>query len=415
VLDSGSYEANNLLITIECSTGGADIYYTTDESTPTTGSTLYTGNFTIEASKTIKAIAAKSGMSNSNITSEAYDLYWWQPLSTGLNDLVQALAIDPLSGDLYLGGLFNQVVGGASMPRMAKWNGLSFSNIGSFNDAIYSLVYKGSNLYAVGDFTTINVPAAIPVSRVAKWNGSSWSSIEGTTNNTIYACAIDSSDNIYIGGFITTITTSDTLTVNRIAKYDQGANHWSSLGTGMDNYVRALVFDSDGDLFAGGNFTSADAVADTKNIAKWSGSSWSALGTGMDSNVNALAADLSGNVFAGGSFSTAGGTSAIRIAKWNGSAWSALGGGLGGDVHAICLDPSGNVYAGGNFTQAESTTTVNNIAKWNGSSWLALGGGMNGQVRALISDSAGNIYAGGYFTSAGGVTANRIAKWGKKN
>ena len=62
VLASGSYEANTILVTIEAGAGGADnIYYTTNGTTPTASSTLYTGAISLETSKTIKAIAVKSG------------------------------------------------------------------------------------------------------------------------------------------------------------------------------------------------------------------------------------------------------------------------------------------------------------------------------------------------------------------
>ena len=47
--------------------------------------------------------------------------------------------------------------------------------------------------------------------------------------------------------------------------------------------------------------------------------SWSALGSGMNNNVHALAIDASGNLYAGGDFTTAGGVSANRIAKWDGT------------------------------------------------------------------------------------------------
>ena len=51
---------------------GAAIYYTTDGSTPTAASALYTGPFLISGSKTVKAIAVVSGVGQSNIATAAY-------------------------------------------------------------------------------------------------------------------------------------------------------------------------------------------------------------------------------------------------------------------------------------------------------------------------------------------------------
>src|SRR4030042_7072149 len=106
----------------------------------------------------------------------------------------------------------------------------------------------------------------------------------------------------------------------------------------------------------------------------------SALGSGLNNWAYSLAVDSNGNVYAGGAFTTAGGTAAQHIAKWNGASWSALGTGIPlGDVNALAADLSGNLYAGGGFLEAGGTS-VNRIAKWNGTSWSALGTGMNDHV-----------------------------------
>ena len=58
----------------------ASIYYTTDGSTPTSGSTLYTGPVSVAETETIKAIAIASGYPNSGIASAVYTLYHKWPL-----------------------------------------------------------------------------------------------------------------------------------------------------------------------------------------------------------------------------------------------------------------------------------------------------------------------------------------------
>ena len=59
-------------VTINDATKGAVIYYTTNGTTPTTGSTKYTGAFTVAKSETVKAVATATGVVNSGVSSAAY-------------------------------------------------------------------------------------------------------------------------------------------------------------------------------------------------------------------------------------------------------------------------------------------------------------------------------------------------------
>jgi hypothetical protein len=61
-------------ITLSTTTAGATIHYTTDGSTPTTANTRYTSPISISTATTIKAIAVKSGMTNSSVLTAAYTI-----------------------------------------------------------------------------------------------------------------------------------------------------------------------------------------------------------------------------------------------------------------------------------------------------------------------------------------------------
>ncbi len=350
------------------------------------GNLFIAGDFTIVGDTLANHIAKWNGSS-------------WSPLGSGLNDWVLALAVS--GSNLYAGGYFT-TAGGSAASHIAKWDGSGWSELGSgMDNLVYTLAASGSDLYAGGQFSAAGGSAA---NYIARWNGSSWSAVGsgmGGDPPFVYALAVSGSD-LYAGG---AFTIAGGKAANRIAKWN--GSTWSPLASGMSGgsfpYVYALAV-SDTNVYAGGGFTTAGSSV-VNYIARWNGISWSALGPEIDNLVLTLSVSGS-NVYAGGAFTTVGGTACI--AKWDGSSWSALGSGMNGPVSALAVAGS-DLFAGGGFTAAGGSA-ADRIAKWNGARWSPLGLGMNNTVNALAV-SGSNVYAGGYFTATGGSGTNCIAKW----
>jgi chitobiase/beta-hexosaminidase-like protein len=66
--------ASSLSLSMTDATGGATIYYTTNGTTPTTSSTVYTAPITLTATTTVKAIATSSGLGQSAVATGTYTL-----------------------------------------------------------------------------------------------------------------------------------------------------------------------------------------------------------------------------------------------------------------------------------------------------------------------------------------------------
>ncbi len=358
-------------------------------------------------------------------------------LGSGMDGTVRTLTVfDDGSGGgpaLYAGGDFF-TAGGVSAQRIAKWDGTSWSALGSGIDAaVWSLTGfddgsgVGPALYAAGEFTTAG---GVPASRIAKWDGTRWSALGSGMNSAVLALTVFDDGSgagpaLYAGGYF---LTAGGITANRIAKWDGAA--WSALGTGMNDQVHELfVFDEGSGagpaLYAGGTFTTAGGV-EANAIARWDSSTWSALpGIFPGGTVFALAGFDDGSgagpaLIAGGHINIPGGITEERIARWDGTTWLPLDTELNGSVGALVNFDDGSgagpaLYAAGGFDVAGGIDT-GHIARWDGTSWSAIGPGFNHRVYALtvFDDGSGAgpaLYAGGVFSTVGGGAANHIARW----
>ncbi|MGP1309600.1 MAG: hypothetical protein ACTS27_05325 [Phycisphaerales bacterium] len=264
---------------------------------------------------------------------------------------------------------------------------------------------SGPALYVAGPF---RVAGGMDVNGVARWDGQSWSGLGSGLDNAgdqINALAVfddGSGPALYAAGRFTSI---DGLAVNNIARWD--GESWSAVGSGLTGgFSRALtleVFD-DGSgpaLYAGGEFTEAGGLP-ARNLARWDGSSWSDVGGSVDTigaTVRALEVfdDGSGPVLViGGLFNRVGGVSAWSLAEWDGVSWSELGAGLAqfsSEVYALLSHHdrvNQTLYVGGEIEQAGGTP-VENIAQWDGQSWAAAGDGLR-RVEQLV-EFDGGVYA----------------------
>jgi hypothetical protein len=80
-LKGGTYNTSKNM-TLKTSTKGATIYYTTDGSTPTTSSNVYSAPISITSTQTIKAMASKAGMLKSSVMTKTYTLRVATPKSS---------------------------------------------------------------------------------------------------------------------------------------------------------------------------------------------------------------------------------------------------------------------------------------------------------------------------------------------
>jgi len=324
----------------------------------------------------------------------------WEPLGAGttpgVSGEITALVVLP-DGSLVAGGAF-QVAGGSLAMKVARWDGTSWSSLGSgigpaSGTVVRTMVVLGDgSLVVAGRFSSAG---GNPAANIARWDGESWSSVGGgfSPSNALINKLLPSGANglIACGSF----SVAGGVSTPGIARWTGSV--WEPLGDGISATVHDVIRLADGDLLAAGG---------SRRVQRWNGVSWTQASQGLGSTPTVLGNLADGTVIAGG---------ATQIAQWSGSQWiNGLGGAIHGTIQTLLSLPDGSLLAGGDFLKA-GDIQANRMARYADGRWQFFGSGFGGdsrtQIFAFLNGPGHEIIAGGSFTAAGSIEASKVARW----
>jgi trimeric autotransporter adhesin len=316
--------------------------------------------------------------------------------------------------------------------QLCRWTGQSWAPLGAaFNASVRALVVfddgiHGAQIHAGGAFTSIG---GASMNRLARWDGTSWQplgagvALVNTVPAEVRALGVfdlGSGPRLVIGG---KFDLAGGAPANRVATWD--GTSYATLGSGMNNHVDALCVYDDGTgakLYAGGEFDTAGGVA-APVIARWDGAAWAGIGAHPNQYVTGLRVHDDGSgrkLYVTGNFTAIGSLPAQNIARFDGTNWEALTGNLSaiqalatfddGEGGGPQLYAAAQLYVGGAWRRG--------LHRWDGTAWSALSLNLDDAPTALavLDDNTGNgaaLFAGGPFATAGTHASTRIARYGR--
>jgi hypothetical protein len=251
----------------------------------------------------------------------------WSPLGLGVAQPVADVAVLEGSPDVvYVGGELSEA-GGERVTNLARWDGSAWSDLGrgmrgfpyDFDPTqlapsrVNALLIDPAtgDLIVGGTFAAVGVDdAEVETNNIARWDGTRWHAYGdglGDAFGPVLALAWWDGRLVAAGEF----TSSGRDEVLRFAVWT--GTDWEPIGTGAPGGT-PFALDVVGDvIFTAGNL---DFDAEKRFVAVFDGATWSPLGEGT-SDVAQAVLGIEGGVLAGGVFDRAGGEGAAGIARWS--------------------------------------------------------------------------------------------------
>ena len=268
--------------------------------------------------------------------------------------------------------------------------------------------YNDHVISVINDIVDLNAGQV----RIYKWDGISWSQIgsdingEAANDNSGWSVALSSDGTIVAIGAPYNSAGGSNAGQVRIYKWD--GNSWTQRGSDIngaaDNETNgwSVALSSDGIIVAigtPGNFYYKGYV----RIYQWNGSSWLQRGGDINGKVSndysgwSVSLSSDGTIVAiGAPFNDDSGTDAgqVRIYQWNGSSWLQRGGDINGKASndysswSVALSNDGTIVAIGAIGNNDGGSSAGHVRiyQWDGISWLKRGNDING---AAINDQSG--------------------------
>ena len=187
-----------------------------------------------------------------------------------------------------------------------------------------------------------------------------------------------------------------------------------------DALVRSVTVQGDGGVLFAGDFTTitgAQTALRVARIPKTGGLERDFAPAGSANNdVRALTVLANGDVIAGGAFTSIGGDARTYLAKFlgtTGTLSSSFTPTLNGAVHALDIQPDGKILVGGAFTQVNGSPRqrlVRMLADGSIDSGFVPPAIPAGNVFAIEVDPQGRIYVGGDFQDVGGSGRRHLVR-----
>ena len=243
-------------------------------------------------------------------------------VGTGANASVYAIAIQS-DGKVLIAGNFSSY-NGTARNRIVRINSdgsldNTFSIGTGANAMITSMILQSDGKVLIGgNFNDYN---GTSINRIARLNTNG--SIDNTfspgtgANAYVLTMAIQTDGKIIIGG---TFTTYNSVTNNRIVRLNSNGSidNTFNAGTGANNDIRAILIQSDGRVLIGGNFTTYNDISRNRIIRLNSDGSINTafnVGTGANNYVRAIAIQSDLKILTGGEFTAYKATGRNRIAR----------------------------------------------------------------------------------------------------